>query len=276
MVMLCQKGTWGQFPPDILYEPKLDGTRCLAVKRGSDVKLSSRHGTDYTFRFPEIVEALKTYSQDFTLDGEIIGKDYLTLAGRTHLENAFQIRMRSKLQPCDFYAFDILHNGSEMTALPYLKRKGELEKIGENERVKIVKYQPLADLLKLVEEKKIEGVVGKYPYSRYEFRRSPAWVKFRPETSEDLLIVGYEDSDKPTRAYRSLILKRGDREVRASSGLSEKDLEITSQVFAGEPQRQVGTKRYFLNPRFYAEISFYGNGEIPYRFPRVVKVKVER
>jgi bifunctional non-homologous end joining protein LigD len=277
LVMLCQKGEFGKFPEGWLYEPKLDGARCLAGKFGDTVKLVGRHGTDYTDKFPEIVADLKTYPCDFVLDGELVGKDYSTLAGRTHLEDGFKIEMRAGVEPCDYYVFDVLvGGGSDLRSLPLKDRKEALYALGGRGHVKIVRPQPLDVLLRMVEGKRIEGIVAKDPNSRYELRRSERWVKFRPETAEDLLIIGYEDTDKkPRRPYRSLILKRGDREVQASSGLSEADLELTSRIFANEPKRQVGTKWYFERPRFVAEIEFYGGSEIPYRFPRVVKLKLE-
>jgi bifunctional non-homologous end joining protein LigD len=41
-----------------LHEPKLDGRRLLAVKRGKDVALYSRPGREFTHRFPVIAEAI--------------------------------------------------------------------------------------------------------------------------------------------------------------------------------------------------------------------------
>ncbi len=41
-----------------LHEPKLDGWRLQAVKRGKDVALYSRHGREFTQRFPVIAEAI--------------------------------------------------------------------------------------------------------------------------------------------------------------------------------------------------------------------------
>jgi bifunctional non-homologous end joining protein LigD len=277
LVMLCQKGEFGRFPEGWIYEPKLDGARCLAGKFGDAVKLVGRHGTDYTGKFPEVVADLKTYPCDFVLDGELVGKDYLALAGRTHLEDGFKIEMRARAEPCDYYVFDLLaRGGSDMRGLPLRDRKEALYALGGRGHVRIVRPQPLDALLRMVEERRIEGIVAKDPNSRYEPRRSDRWVKFRPETAEDLLIIGYEDTDKPRRPYRSLILRRGDREVQASSGLGEADLELTSRLFEGEPKHRVGNRWYFDNPRFTAEIEFYGGGGIPYRFPRVVKLKLEK
>ncbi len=274
---LCERGAWGNFPDNRLYERKLDGTRALAVKLGDKVKLINRRNHEYTQNFPEIVADLLTYPHHaLILDGEICDRDFSTLAGRTHLQDSFKIEMRAKLHPCTYWVFDVLQVGvSKLTEEPLSARKQVLEGLGERERVKILRPEPLETLLAEVEAKRIEGVIAKDPNSRYEFRRSAAWLKFRKEDTEDLLIIGYEDTDKPTRPFRSLIFRRGEREVQASSGLSEADLKLLDEVFEKEPKRRVGTKWYFDNPRFTAEVKFFGGSEIPYRFPRVVRLKLE-
>lgn len=278
LVMLCKRGEWGRFPDGHVYEPKLDGTRCLAVKRGSRVRLVNRRGDDYTERFPELVAEIGGLEGDFTLDGEICSKDFSTLAGRAHLQDPFRIELLSKLQPCDFHVFDLLEvGGRDLTPLPLRQRKFQLQlRVSNTERLHLVLPQPLDNLLREVEAKRIEGVVAKHPESPYEFRRSPWWVKFRKEDSEDLPIIGYEDTDKPNRPYRSLILRRGEREVQASSGLSEADLRLTEELFRGKVVRRVGTKNYFADPVGYAEVRFYGRSEIPFRFPRVVRLRFDK
>lgn len=137
--------------------------------------------------------------------------------------------------------------------------------------------EPLETLLERVERHEIEGVVAKKPDSPYELTRSPNWIKFRPSESEDLPIIGYEESDKPDRPYRSLILQRGEKEVQASSGLSQEDLKRTWGLFSrAKVVRAVGRKRYFEVPVGVAEISFYGDGSIPFRFPKVLRIRFDK
>ena len=275
---LCERGEWGRFPEGRLYERKLDGTRALAIKLEDKVKLINRRGFEYTEQFPEIVADLRRYPHHaLILDGEICDRDFSTLAGRTHLQDRFKIEMRAKLHPCTFWVFDVLQVGvSKLSDQPLYARKQVLEELGDCGQVKILKPEPLETLLAEVEAKRIEGIIAKDPSSRYEFSRSRAWLKFRKEEAEDLLIIGFEDTDKkPTRPFRSLIFRRGEREVQASSGLSEADLRLLDEIFAKEPKRRVGTKWYFEKPRFVAEVKFFGGSEIPYRFPRVVRLKLE-
>lgn len=291
LVQLCQRGEWGSYPPNRWWERKLDGTRCKAEKENGRVSLINRRGNSYTEQFPELVADLERYPTDFILDGEICSENFTVLAGRTHLQDAFKISLLARLKPCDFFAFDILKlDGRELTVLPLRERKEMLKSLIEStyrkplqealtgsEHIKLLMPEPLPDLLKLVEAKEIEGVVGKNPNAPYEFKRTATWIKFRKQTAEDLPIIGYEDTDKLTRPFRSLILKRGSKEVQASSGLSDHDLKLLDEIFAGEPKHRIGTKWYFDNPpHLYAEVEFFGGSEIGYRFPRVKRLRLDK
>ena len=56
-----------------LHEVKHDGFRILARKQGEQVKIWSRRGADFTYRFPAIAEAVRGLSADQALiDGEAV------------------------------------------------------------------------------------------------------------------------------------------------------------------------------------------------------------
>src|SRR3954467_13732856 len=55
------------------YEPKWDGFRCLAFRKGDKIELQSKSGQPLQRYFPELVEALgKLKPKSFVLDGEIV------------------------------------------------------------------------------------------------------------------------------------------------------------------------------------------------------------
>jgi len=59
--------------PGWVYERKLDGQRCLAVRDGRGTRLYSRSGRDVTVAFPEIAEALEEQAATrFVVDGEVV------------------------------------------------------------------------------------------------------------------------------------------------------------------------------------------------------------
>ncbi|HYE78370.1 MAG TPA: ATP-dependent DNA ligase, partial [bacterium] len=58
--------------PNWIYERKLDGYRCIAYKRGNQVRLMSRNKKPMNEDYPEIVAALKTQpAGELIIDGEI-------------------------------------------------------------------------------------------------------------------------------------------------------------------------------------------------------------
>ena len=55
------------------YEPKWDGFRCLALRDGDEVTLTSKSGKPLARYFPEVVAMLLTVKERrFILDGELI------------------------------------------------------------------------------------------------------------------------------------------------------------------------------------------------------------
>jgi len=286
IVMLCERGEWGSFPqgPDWIYEVKFDGIRILASKQGQAVKLVGRSGENYTDKFPEVVDDLKQYRSDFILDGELcsLDGDFRSVAGRVHLRDKFRIELNARANPAIYHAFDLLNlDGTYLVRHPLRERKRLLEQLGETEHVKIVRPRPLEELIRRVEAQEIEGIVAKDMSSAYELCRSPRWMKFRPAEGFDLPIIGYEESDKPERPFRSLILLWKGRELQAASGLSEQDLQYAFQKFSeakiARTAKEAGrNKHYFEKPIGEAEVVFTSTPNLPVRFPRVLKLKFDR
>jgi bifunctional non-homologous end joining protein LigD len=64
--------------PDWIHEVKYDGYRMRLERDGERVRLFSKNGSDWTPRYPWIVEAaLKNHQKHFVIDGEavILGVD---------------------------------------------------------------------------------------------------------------------------------------------------------------------------------------------------------
>src|SRR2546423_9402789 len=63
-----------------LFEPKWDGERCLAFRRGRDLSLFSRNRIRLNEKYPEIAATLHQQEVDFFIaDGEIVAfKDGIT------------------------------------------------------------------------------------------------------------------------------------------------------------------------------------------------------
>ena len=65
--MQCKPVT--ALPATWTFEIKVDGYRCIVVKRGSAVTLFSRNEKVLNERFPKVVDALASLGSDFVLDG---------------------------------------------------------------------------------------------------------------------------------------------------------------------------------------------------------------
>lgn len=116
-----------------LYEPKWDGFRCLAFRRGEQVLLQSKSGQPLGRYFPELVDALKALPvSKFVLDGEIVilrgaHLSFDDLLLRIH-PAASRVRKLAAATPCTYLVFDVLvdENGKRATELPLKERRDRL------------------------------------------------------------------------------------------------------------------------------------------------------
>jgi bifunctional non-homologous end joining protein LigD len=111
--------------PGWLHEIKHDGFRILARRDGAGVRLITRHGNDFTHRFPFIEMAVKSLSvRSCLIDGEAIVCDE---SGLSTFELLRGYRSVTSAVLC---AFDLLElNGTDLRRKPIEYRKGELSKI---------------------------------------------------------------------------------------------------------------------------------------------------
>ena len=62
--------------PDWIFERKLDGIRCVAIRVGPRLRLLSRNDLSLNERYPELAEALAAQSRErFAVDGEVVAFD---------------------------------------------------------------------------------------------------------------------------------------------------------------------------------------------------------
>src|SRR3954462_3517081 len=88
--------------PDWIYERKLDGIRCGAIRGGGAVRLLSRHDLALNGRFPEIATALERQPcKRFAIDGEVVAFS----GAETSFAKLADVR--SGRSRAFFYVFDI-------------------------------------------------------------------------------------------------------------------------------------------------------------------------
>jgi bifunctional non-homologous end joining protein LigD len=244
---------------DLVYEPKYDGIRAIAlVEPGAPrprVRFWSRLGNEKTSQFPELTESLAAWAQNIdvplVVDGEIVALDeqrrpagFQRLQGRIHVTVPGYRSSRPitspQEQPTAFIAFDLLRDGNEdLRALPLVERRARLVRLFEQ-------HGPPSDALRLSEQvvgdgrallararkEGWEGLVVKAARSPYrDGKRTPEWRKMKI-TNEDEFVVGGWTEPKGARAYfGSLILGAYDEAGRlvhagdCGTGFSGAELE---------------------------------------------------
>lgn len=186
-----------------LFEPKLDGLRCLAVRNGSDVELLSRNGLSFTSRFAAIVNVVKTVpAENFVLDGELVG-----IVGGLPDFGALQQGTAAEVE---YRVFDLPWLlGQDLRHLPIEDRKVLLAKtIEDNPSVKVVQGLD-GDAQGLFEQACAdgwEGLMAKRRGSTYTEGRSADWRKLKCQCRQEMVIGGYTEPSGARSGFGALLL----------------------------------------------------------------------
>jgi bifunctional non-homologous end joining protein LigD len=269
-----------------IYELKFDGIRLIAAKDHKKASLLSRNQNDLSGRFPEIVQAVKNLPPDeCVLDGEMVALDE---EGRSSFQLLQAREMDGRKSPIYFYAFDLLQlNGKTLVSLPLEVRKNVLESLcadaGDPIRYSGAIGGDANQLLKEVERRGLEGIIGKLRNSVYEAgRRSGAWIKLKCVNEQEFVIGGYTPPQGARKYFGAILVGYydGDDLVfagKVGTGFTAKSLATLHKKFQGErradcsfvdlPSKQNGEwvlgitpsmmkKMHWINPKFVAEIKF--------------------
>lgn len=188
-----------------IFEPKIDGHRMIFSQQNGVVRLYTRHNNDCTRQYPEIASAL--FPHDIVLDGEIACVD--PIKGISDFESVmtrFQAKKTDKIMalagtlPSTFVIFDVLqYNGTDLRHQPLMERKEILASIPlPSASFGIVPFIEGAGeaLFTQIEERSMEGVVGKRKDSVYETgRRSDKWRKVINWSYANVFITGYRKEE---------------------------------------------------------------------------------
>jgi ATP-dependent DNA ligase len=194
-----------------LYEPKWDGFRCLAFRRGSTVALQSKSGQPLDRYFPELTEAFRRLPvRAFVLDGEIVirdngGLDFDALLQRIHPAES-RIRKLARETPASYYAFDLLVDGKgkSLAGLPLQERREKLEELfGKILEAKSIILSPATADRRVAERwmnelgtSGLDGVVAKLAGSPYLSGERSAMVKVKRLRTADCVVGGFRWAQK--------------------------------------------------------------------------------
>jgi bifunctional non-homologous end joining protein LigD len=191
--------------PEWIFERKLDGIRCLAVREHDEVRMLSRNDLDLGGRYPEVRDALTAQPhRRFAVDGEVVAFDgqqtsFARLAQRaqTHV-------------PVFFYIFDLLWvDGHDVRALSLRTRKRLLRAALEfHDPLRWTSHRNGEGEAMFTEacRKGWEGVIGKRADSPYRATRSRDWLKLKCEAGQELVIGGFTAPQGSRTDFGALLL----------------------------------------------------------------------
>jgi len=235
------------------YETKWDGFRCcLRVGPDGTTRLTSRLGNEITNTYPDlhglVTDALGGRSA--VLDGELVvfnaeGRPDFQLMQSRHQRGPSAELLR--IAPVTFIVFDLLLLGADVLLKePYTARRALLASLPVSGRVVAPRHFTDTDidppeLLAVVEEQGLEGLVAKRLDSRYlPGQRSRDWIK-RPLIKTQEVVVGGWRPGKGNRSGRIGALLLGAHDAAGA-------LEYVGDVGTGFTERALDDLLVALTP----------------------------
>ena len=244
--------------PNWIFERKLDGIRCVAIRDGGAVRMLSRNDLSLNERYPEIAAALNADPRTrFAVDGEVVAA-----SGR------FQ-----DSGPRLYYVFDVQWlDGEDVRDRPLRERKALLrDALAFEDPIRLVHYRHRDGEALYAEAcaNGWEGVIAKRADSPYTDKRSRDWLKLKCEQGQELviggftaprgsreefgaLLVGVYDADGALR-FAGKVGTGFDRDTLRSLGEQLRAREIDASPFADAPRFRDAT---WVEPELVAQLGF--------------------
>jgi bifunctional non-homologous end joining protein LigD len=195
-----------------LHEVKFDGYRMQAAIAGTEIRLLTRTGLDWTGRFGvEIPMALgELKCSDAILDGEIVVLADDGVSSFSALQADLSTDRSDRMI---YFAFDLLRlNGEDLRSEPLVERKERLREflklLDDEGPVRLSHHfiEPGKTMLKHACRMGLEGIVSKRADAPYRSGRTGAWIKAKCTQRQEFVIGGYLPSEKTGRGLRSLLV----------------------------------------------------------------------
>ena len=251
-------------PGGWLFEPKLDGLRCIAVRNGREITLFSRNRLALNARFPSVVAALgRLPASNFVIDGELVGM----IDGRSDFG-----ALQEGKAPAQLWAFDLPWLlGRDLRHLPLEERKALLDKtVSGDGDLKVVRALT-GDPRRLFDDacrNGWEGLVAKRPGSRYAEGRSADWRKLKCEYRQELVVGGFTAPRATRDGFGALLVGYWEAKEliyagKVGTGFTRSQLEGLRRRFVDLERRmspfRAGTKTdvaRWVDPVLVVEVAF--------------------
>jgi len=218
---------------DWLFEIKWDGYRAIGSVIKGKTDIYSRNNISFKEKYSSIAEALKGFTKDVVIDGEIVSLDEQGYSRFQYLQN-WQKYQQGELV---YYVFDLLWlDGHDVTQLPLIERKKLLQQIIPPSNP--IRYSDHIEkngkeFFKVAKKQGLEGIIAKNKSSIYETDvRSRNWLKIKTAARQEAVICGFTAPRASRQYFGALILGiyKDDKLVYAGhtgTGFNEKSLKET-------------------------------------------------
>src|SRR5215217_3857085 len=270
--------------PEWMFERKLDGIRCLAVKDGGRTRLYSRNEQSLNDRYPPLAAALDADLADgFVVDGEAVA----FVGGR----DRFGGGAGSELF---YYVFDVLYaNGRDVRSLPLEERRAVLRdtlRWADPLRITEQLTGDGAALLADACRDGWEGLIAKRVGTPYVSTRSRDWLKLKCTRAQELVIGGFTAPRGSRTDLGALLVGHFDGDGLRYAGkvgtgftratlreLSEQLAPLVRETSPFEPEKGIPRGATWVEPELVAQIAFMewtGDGRL--RHPSFLGMRFDK
>ncbi|HVT45637.1 MAG TPA: DNA ligase D [Thermoanaerobaculia bacterium] len=255
-----------------VFEMKYDGFRAVAAIFDGEVALWSRNALDLSERFPDIFDSVSRIGvREAVLDGEIV---VLDPSGAPR----FQLIQRGESSRSLYFVFDLIWlEGNDLRTRPLEERRQLLETLigtkrkgKKSDRILLAERMPGGADAAMSEAARrgYEGLIGKLTGSKYENRRSKAWIKLKVQNQQEVVVAGFTPSTASEKEIGSLLLavSEGDELVYAGkvgTGFSAKQRAELRKELARHRRQKPPVRNpprmndvTWIEPRLVAQVRF--------------------
>lgn len=205
-------------------EPKLDGLRCISIKRSGNVSLYARSGSAID-TVPTISRWLQVHQPaDTVFDGELVSTTNEFVAAASIVSSRRRKKSDAEMLYKVFDLITVAEFDGKLPGAPLRERAENLRRALEHLQgpVSIVPHVLVNDAAGVLEqysralESGYEGIMVKDPASPYMFERSRAVMKLKPTRDAEGIVVGWYSAGLGTKREGLF----GGFEVMLSNGIT--------------------------------------------------------
>ncbi|MES2260228.1 MAG: DNA ligase D [Pseudomonadota bacterium] len=261
-------------PQDWLFELKFDGYRILARIDGTDIRLLTRNGNDWTHKLKPLRAALaKMKLPRGWYDGEIVVHDDKGRPDFGLLQQAFDSEKTNRIV---YFLFDAPYlDGRDVREVPLQQRRELLATVLQDKTSSMVRFSseleaPPTEMMTAACKMGLEGIIGKRRESPYATGRSKDWIKLKCGQRQEFVIGGYTDPQGARKGIGALLLGTHGKDGKlhyagnVGSGFDAESLDslkakldrlaVDAPPFAAG--RAIAKGAHWVKPTLVAEVSF--------------------